>query len=151
MITCLPNTFLAGRAMRLLAARGMVMHRITNVDRAQHLGRALDAAVAGAPDLLVVAGGDGTLSAAGRRLSGLDIALGVLPVGTTNNFARSLGLPVRLEAAVAALAAGKVADVDLGAADERAFTNMVSVGVSVQVAGRVPYRLNAVSAAPLIR
>ncbi|GAA4634702.1 diacylglycerol kinase family lipid kinase [Actinoallomurus vinaceus] len=129
------------RAPLLLAEQGVTVARVINVRRPERLARALDEAIADAPDLLVAAGGDGTLSTAGKRLAGLDMALGVLPVGTTNNFARSLGWPGSLDAAMATLGAGKVADVDLGQAGPDAFTNMVSLGVSVQVAGRVPHRL----------
>jgi YegS/Rv2252/BmrU family lipid kinase len=128
-------------APRLLAEQGIAVARVINVRRPERLGRALDEAVADAPDLLVAAGGAGTLSTAGKRLAGLDMALGVLPVGTTNNFARSLGWSGGVETALATLGSGKVADVDLGQAGPDSFTNMVSLGVSVQVAGRVPHRL----------
>src|SRR6266540_2321557 len=83
------------------------------------------------------------LAAAGL-LAHRDTALGVLPLGTTNNFARSLGLPLDVGGAVAALAAGKVADVDLARAGEDLFTNMASIGLSVEVAQAVPHRLKRV-------
>jgi diacylglycerol kinase (ATP) len=128
-------------APRLLAEQGVTVARVIHVRRPERLAHALDDAVADAPDLLIAAGGDGTLSTAGKRLAGLDMALGVLPVGTTNNFARSLGWSGDLDSAVSVIGSGKVADVDLGEAGPDAFTNMVSLGVSVQVAGRVPHRL----------
>ena len=68
------------------------------------------------PDLLIVGGGDGSISEAARRLAYRDMALGILPLGTTNNFAGTLGLPLNLAGATDVLAAGKVADVDLGRA-----------------------------------
>lgn len=111
------------------------------VDRPGQLGSDLEAAVGLDPDLLVVGGGDGTVSEAARHLAHRDIALGVLPLGTTNNFARALDLPPRLTGALAVLAGGKVADVDLGQAGELIFANHVNVGVSAQVGARVPARL----------
>jgi YegS/Rv2252/BmrU family lipid kinase len=128
-------------APRRLAEQGITVARVIHVRRPDRLVRALDEAVAEGPDLLIAAGGDGTLSTAGKHVAGLDLALGVLPVGTTNNFARSIGWSGDLDGALATLGTGKVADVDLGQAGPDAFTNMVSLGVSVQVAGRVPHRL----------
>src|SRR5437868_2151179 len=52
-------------------------------------------------DEIVVGGGDGTASTSAAQLVGTDIALGVLPLGTMNFFARSLGIPLDLTAAVA--------------------------------------------------
>jgi YegS/Rv2252/BmrU family lipid kinase len=89
----------------------------------------------------VAGGGDGTLSLASRYLAGRDIALGILPLGTTNNFARSLGIPIGVAGAVGVLAGGKVADVDLGQVNGTFFTNLVSVGLSGHVAATVPHGL----------
>src|SRR5512133_262500 len=69
---------------------------------------------------------------------------GVLPLGTTNNFARSLGLPLHLPAALRILTEGKVADVDLGHVAGRHFANLTSLGLSVQVAEHVPHLLKRV-------
>lgn len=97
------------------------------------------------PDLLVVAGGDGTVGTAAGLLAHRDTALGVIPLGTMNNFARSLGVPLDVPAAVRTIAAGKVADVDLGRVDHaggvQVFATLTSVGVSVEVARRTPHRL----------
>lgn len=97
------------------------------------------------PDLLVVAGGDGTVGTAAGLLAHRDTALGVIPLGTMNNFARSLGVPLDVPAAVRTIAAGKVADVDLGRVDHaggaEVFATLTSVGVSVEVARRTPNRL----------
>jgi diacylglycerol kinase family enzyme len=60
--------------------------------------------------LLIAGGGDGTLSLAARHLAYRDIALGVLPLGTTKYFARTLGISLNVAAAVGVLASGKVAD-----------------------------------------
>jgi YegS/Rv2252/BmrU family lipid kinase len=109
------------------------------------LGSVFRTALALRPDLIVVGGGDGTLKEAAGHLVHRDVALGVLPLGTTNNFARSLGLPLRLAGAAGVIRHGKVADVDAGlvgtAADAVAgevFANMVSLGMSVAVAERAP-------------
>ncbi len=57
-------------------------------------------------DLVVVGGGDGTINAAAPGLIDTGLPLGVLPLGTANDLARTLGLPMELDGAVAAIAAG---------------------------------------------
>jgi YegS/Rv2252/BmrU family lipid kinase len=132
---------LADRAARLLREHGVGLRKTILVTDPALLGTALDQALELAPDLVVVGGGDGTLSAAGKRLAHLDVALGVLPIGTTNNFARGLGLPLDLADAVATIATGRVVDVDLGRVGTELFTNLVSLGVSTEVAEHVPHLL----------
>jgi len=109
--------------------------------RPGELGASLAAAIGLRPDLLIVGGGDGSICEAARRLAYLDMALGIMPLGTTNNFARTLGIPLNLAGAAEVLAAGKVADVDLGRADGAVFANLVSAGLSAQVAAHVPHQL----------
>lgn len=91
---------------------------------------ALDAATA-APkaEAIVVGGGDGTISAAAARLVGKDAALGVLPLGTMNLFARTLDVPFGLEEAVTALATGEIQEITVGEANGRVFVNHVSFGL----------------------
>ncbi|GAA4685427.1 lipid kinase [Nocardioides nanhaiensis] len=101
----------------------------------------LDAVVATRPDLLVVGGGDGTVGAAAGRVAGSSTVLGVLPLGTANDFARTLGIPSHLPAAVTELLHGRVVDVDLGAANDRTFLNVASLGLSVGVTERLTPRL----------
>jgi len=73
------------------------------------------------------------------------MALGLLPLGTTNNFARTLSIPLDLPAAIGILTSGKVADVDLGRAGDAIFANLLSTGLSVQVAATVPHHLKRVA------
>jgi diacylglycerol kinase family enzyme len=78
--------------------------------------------------LVVVGGGDGTLGAAAGALAGSDTALGILPLGTHNHFARQLGIPQDLAGAVRMLANGHRKRVDLGAVNGRIFLNNASIG-----------------------
>lgn len=129
------------KARRLLARAGFSVAGAYPVLKPGGLERKLDEALRHEPDLIVVGGGDGTIATATGLLAHRDTALGVLPLGTTNNFARSLGLPLDLPGAIGVLRDGKVADVDLGEAGGKIFANMLSMGLSVQVANRVPHRL----------
>ncbi|MBS2938094.1 lipid kinase [Nocardioides sp. J2M5] len=101
------------------------------------LAAALDAALADGPDLLVVGGGDGTIGCAAARVAHTGTALGVLPLGTANDFARTLGIPTAVPAAVRTLTDGHVVDVDLGRVDGRAYLNVASLGLSVAVTRRL--------------
>jgi diacylglycerol kinase (ATP) len=127
-----------------LAAAGVPVGATLPVEDPARLHHILGEALALDPDLLIFGGGDGSLTAAATTLAHRDTALGVLPLGTTNNFARSLGLPLHLPAAVATLASGKVADVDLASAGRHVFANMASIGLSVDVARAAPARLKRV-------
>ena len=77
------------------------------------LDRALEKVSHSKPDGVIVAGGDGTVSAAARHLGGTSIIMGILPMGTFNLAARDLGVPLELEEAARFLAAAKPYSVDV--------------------------------------
>ena len=136
---------LHGHLPRLLGEQGVDLLADLPVTEPGTLEATLAAALAHDPDLLVLGGGDGTVATAVDLLAHTDVALGLLPLGTTNNVARSLGLPLTAGAAVRVLAHGRVTEVDLGrvagAHGVDLFANLASVGLSAQVAHRVPHRL----------
>jgi len=80
-------------------------------------------------DGVVIGGGDGTISGATDVLIGSDKALGILPLGTLNHFARDLGIPLTVEAAIAVIAAGHIRSVDVGTVNGETFVNNSSVGI----------------------
>lgn len=84
-------------------------------------------------DVVVAGGGDGTISAAAAALTGTDKALAVLPAGTMNLFARSLGIPLELDRAVASLADSDIADVDVATVNGRVFVHQYSVGMHAKL------------------
>ncbi|RKS09685.1 undecaprenyl-diphosphatase [Nocardiopsis sp. Huas11] len=77
--------------------------------------------------ILVVSGGDGTANAGARAALEHDVPLLVLPTGTLNNFARTLGLS-SVETALRAYANGRLARVDVGEVDGRIFLNTATFG-----------------------
>lgn len=81
------------------------------------------------PGTVVAAGGDGTVNAIASHLRGSSVALGILPLGTRNHFARDLGVPADLEGAVAAIAQGSAVAVDMGEVNGRTFVNNASLGL----------------------
>jgi diacylglycerol kinase family enzyme len=92
------------------------------------LSATLQAAVEERPDVIYVGGGDGTLSTAAGCLMGTNIALGAVPLGTLNHFARDLGTPLPWREAVRALARAETRLVDVGEVNGRVFINNCSIG-----------------------
>ena len=85
-------------AGRQLEAAGFDLLGSFAVSRPGQLETSLARALDLEPDLLIAGGGDGTLSLAARHLAYRDVALGIMPLGTTNNFARTLGIPLSVAA-----------------------------------------------------
>jgi diacylglycerol kinase family enzyme len=77
---------------------------------------------------VVAGGGDGTVSAVAGVLAGTDAAIGVLPMGTLNHFAKDVGIPRHLEAAVRNIFTGQVTSVDVGEVNGRVFVNNSGIG-----------------------
>jgi len=128
-----------GRILELLRAHAVRVAAFHVVENSTELARCLRrAAKAGAP-VVIAGGGDGTMAHAVDALAHRKTALGVLPLGTGNNFALSLGLdPHDLDAAVATIARGHTARIDLGRVNGRYFGNFATVGISSEIAGATP-------------
>lgn len=92
------------------------------------LAATFQAAVRERPEIIFVGGGDGTISAAAGHLVDTSIALGVLPLGTLNHFARDLGIPAAWADAIPALVGGITRAVDVGEINGRVFINNCSLG-----------------------
>lgn len=82
-------------------------------------------------DLMVVAGGDGTVNFAlnAMKRKGLDIPIGVIPAGTANDFARALGMSDKPLEAARQIAFGSIGHVDCGRVNDRYFVNVLSFGI----------------------
>lgn len=88
-------------------------------------------------DLVIVGGGDGTLNAAVDGLVDTQLPLGILPLGTANDLARTLGIPTSLSDACEIIAKGQVHRIDLGWVNGKHFFNVASMGLSVQITERL--------------
>lgn len=80
---------------------------------------------------LILGGGDGSVSSVVDFLAHRHVTLGLLPLGTANDFARTLGIPATVAEACDTIANGKLVDVDLGLAGDNYYVNVASVGLSV--------------------
>jgi diacylglycerol kinase (ATP) len=83
--------------------------------------------------IVVAAGGDGTLDTIAFELIGTTTAVGILPLGSAMNVARSLGIPRELEPAAAILEAGHVREIDIGEAKGVPFLEVGSVGLNAAI------------------
>ena len=84
-------------------------------------------------DRIVVGGGDGTLDASLHALLDSGLPLGILPLGTANDLARTLRIPASLSDAAQIIAAGHIRRIDLGLVNDRYFFNAASIGLAVRV------------------
>jgi diacylglycerol kinase family enzyme len=84
--------------------------------------------VAAERDVIVAAGGDGTVSAVAAGVARVGKTLGIIPAGTLNHFARDAGIPTELEQAMAVIGSGHVRAFDVGVVNEHVFLNNVSLG-----------------------
>ncbi|MFJ4029151.1 lipid kinase [Paenarthrobacter sp. NPDC089989] len=128
-------------AVAAMRQAGLPLSSVHAVSSGAELGAALERVAAEQHDLVVVGGGDGTVSLAAGLLAGTEIALGVLPLGTANDLARTLEIPSGLAEACAVVADGKIVDIDLGRANGKPFLNVASVGLSVGVTEALSPRL----------
>jgi diacylglycerol kinase (ATP) len=84
-------------------------------------------------DVVVAAGGDGTVRLVAKELIGTRAALGILPLGSVMNVARMLELPRDLEEAARVLRSGHVRSIDVGIVDDRIFLESASVGLHAAI------------------
>ena len=89
----------------------------------------VEAALAEGFDAIVAAGGDGTVRSVAFQLLDRDAVLGILPLGTAMNVARSLGIPLELDGAAEVLATGAVTPIDVGEVRGQPFLEIASIGL----------------------
>lgn len=128
-------------AKRMLEERGVELlaaHAIENPDDMRPtIQRALDDK---AP-MIIVGGGDGSLSKAIDDFLGTGTVFALLPLGTANSFAKTLGIGTELADAVDTIATGRKLRIDLGAIDGDYFANAAAMGLSPLIAETVPHNL----------
>lgn len=110
---------------------------ICPTEYAGHAAELAEEAVRAGMDMVVAAGGDGTVNNVLQALAGHTTALGVLPMGTVNVWAREMGIPLNLAQAREVLVHGVRRRVDLGRAGSRYFLMMAGIGFDAEVALRV--------------
>jgi diacylglycerol kinase family enzyme len=108
------------------------------------MGAAVAGAVTRAP-MVILGGGDGSLSANIGQFVGRDTVFALVPLGTANSFAGTLGIPRDIDSAVAVIAHGQRRRIDVGRIDARYFANAAAIGLSPMIARTVPHQLKRVA------
>jgi diacylglycerol kinase (ATP) len=121
-----------GGAVACLAGSGFDLDIRQSADRDSFANVIRDCG--GSADAIVVAGGDGTVNGAIPALIEANKLIGILPFGTANDLARTLGIPVDPVAAAGIIADGLTRRIDVGKVNDAYFLNVASVGLSVKIA-----------------
>jgi YegS/Rv2252/BmrU family lipid kinase len=128
-------------AKRLLAEAGMALDATYPVRHAERMPEIVREEIAKGRKFIIIGGGDGTISSVVDHFAYTNVVFGVLPLGTANSFARTLGIPLDLTGAIDVLVNGKVVDVDLGKINEDYFANGSSIGMPAIVGRATPHIL----------
>lgn len=105
------------------------------------LDQAMRKAVEAKETLILVGGGDGTISDAVDYVAHTSKEMGIIPLGTTNNFARSIGMPKSIDDCIKRIVQSEARPVDLGKINNEYFANAATIGVSANIASNVTNRL----------
>ncbi len=130
-------------ACRLLRARGIDLVQADAVRDPKRFSASVETAVAAGIPMVIVGGGDGSISSSVDHVVGTDTVFAILPLGTANSFARTLGIPLDLPGAVDVIADGRTRRIDLGMIDGDYFANCATIGIAPQIAETVPHGLKA--------
>lgn len=129
------------QARQKLEAAGITLIAAHGIQDPEQMAPTVRQAVESGAPMVIVGGGDGSMSGTVDELVGKACVFGVLPLGTANSFARTLGLPLDLDGAVRAIATGRRRRVDLGMIDDDYFVNAASLGLSPIIGRTVPHKL----------
>src|SRR5687767_1513887 len=128
-------------AKKLLEEAGIRLSAAHAVRDPRRLKRMVDQAVADGAPMVIVGGGDGSLSCTIDYVVDHDVVFALLPLGTANSFARTLGIPLDLPGAVETIARGRRRRIDLGRIDGDYFANSAAMGLAPMIADSVPHGL----------
>lgn len=129
------------QACALLKARGIDVTEAHAVRDPGQLRATIRRVLDKDPPMVIVGGGDGTLSSTVDDFVPHDTVFALLPLGTANSFARTLGIPLDLEGAIDVIATGARRRIDLGMIDGDYFANCAAIGISPLIAETVPHNL----------
>ena len=110
------------------------------VDQPEQMDKTVADAVARAP-MVIIGGGDGSLSSNIDHFVGTQTIFAFLPLGTANSFAKTMGMDTDLDAAVEVIEHGRRRRIDLGRIDGEYFVNAAALGLSPMIADTVPHGL----------
>lgn len=104
----------------------------------KYLRKVVAAAAMNNFERIIVCGGDGSVATAAHILAKTGIELGIVPGGTTNSFARGLGIPLDMEKALHLAVSGKSEAINLGSVNGHMFISVAAIGLSEEIASDIP-------------
>ena len=131
---------LFAQARDKLTAAGIELLEAKKCKTAKTMEAAVKAALKKAP-MVIVGGGDGSLSSFVDYFIGKDVVFAFLPLGTANSFARTIGVPLDLDGAIEVIAKGEAREIDVGCINGDYFLNAAAMGLAPRVAESVPHGL----------
>lgn len=124
-----------------LRAAGITLVEAHALRDPRKLVETVRAAVRSGAPMVIVGGGDGSLSCAVDELVDRQCVFALLPLGTANSFARTLGIPLELDQAIEVIATGRRRRIDLGMIDDDYFANCAAMGLSPMIGEGIPHNL----------
>lgn len=109
---------------------------ILSCGRKEDLDAMIDDAERNAVDVVFAVGGDGTVHETAKRLIGRKPALGILPIGSGNGFARHIGLPVDPAGALDSCRGGRIVTIDTALVNDHPFLGVMGIGFDAMIADR---------------
>ncbi|HEU5482733.1 MAG TPA: YegS/Rv2252/BmrU family lipid kinase [Sphingomicrobium sp.] len=131
---------LFGQAREKLVAAGIELLDARKCKSSKGMAAAVRQALKKAP-MVIIGGGDGSLSSSVDYFIGTGVVFAFLPLGTANSFARTIGMPLDIDGAVDVIANGEPRKIDLGCINGDYFLNAAAMGLAPKVAESVPHGL----------
>ena len=128
-------------AVEKLEAAGMTLIAAHALRDPRKLVPTVKEAVRSGAPMVIVGGGDGSLSYTVDEVVGRECVFALLPLGTANSFARTLGIPLDLDGAIDVIATGQRRRIDLGMINDDYFANCAAMGLSPMIGEGVPHNL----------
>jgi YegS/Rv2252/BmrU family lipid kinase len=111
-------------------------HEIVSCARKEDLDALIDGAERASTDIVFAVGGDGTVHETAKRLIGRGPALGILPIGSGNGFARHIGLPVDVAVTLASCKGARIETIDTAVVNDVPFLGVMGIGFDAVIADR---------------
>jgi diacylglycerol kinase (ATP) len=118
-------------------AKGHFVEPLVTYEAGDATALAADAAKRGV-DVVAAVGGDGTVNEVVNGLDGYDVPLGVIPVGTANDFARQVGIPADADHAMDVILQRKPRRLDTASLNGRRFLNVSTAGIGAEATAETP-------------
>ena len=120
-------------ALESFESNGITLSQSNCVRKPKDIVKIIKESIASGINMIIIGGGDGTISEAVDLGVKSKVLFAILPLGTSNSFARSLNMPLDLEDAILTIKAGNVTQIDLGRIGDDYFANTANLGISMEV------------------